>query len=140
MKELAQRDEVLYVDHPLPPGTLKKDFPVTQLGLQSGARCPVCRSDSWKVGFSRSGRRRCKCKSCGKKFNERTGTPFHGLHFLDRDALMGAILDANGRSGATDTGCFAYGDFHLFLSFGPEVLWERIPTQFSNCSFELRFK
>ena len=38
MKELAQRDEVLYVDHhPLPPGTLKKDFPVTQLGLQSGA-------------------------------------------------------------------------------------------------------
>jgi RecJ-like exonuclease len=38
MKELAQRDEVLYVDHhPLPPGTLKKDFPVTQLALQTGA-------------------------------------------------------------------------------------------------------
>ncbi len=38
MRELAQKDEVLYVDHhPLPPGTLKNDFPVTQLALQSGA-------------------------------------------------------------------------------------------------------
>ena len=38
MRELAQKDEVLYVDHhPLPPGTLKKDFPVTQLALETGA-------------------------------------------------------------------------------------------------------
>jgi len=38
MRELAQKDEVFYADHhPLPPGTLKKDFPVTQSALESGS-------------------------------------------------------------------------------------------------------
>jgi len=38
MRELAQKDEVLYADHhPLPPGTLKRDFPVTQFALDTGA-------------------------------------------------------------------------------------------------------
>jgi len=30
---------------------------------------------------------RVKCKSCGKKFNERAGTPFHHLKTLERDVL-----------------------------------------------------
>jgi len=38
MRELAQKDEVMYADHhPFPPGTLKKDFPVTQFALETGA-------------------------------------------------------------------------------------------------------
>ena len=38
MRELAQKDEVFYADHhPLPPGTLKRDFPVTQFALETGA-------------------------------------------------------------------------------------------------------
>lgn len=37
MRELAQKDEILYVDHhPLPDNTLKKDIPATQLGHDIG--------------------------------------------------------------------------------------------------------
>jgi len=37
MRELAQRDEVLYIDHhPLPPDTLKKDIPATQFAHEIG--------------------------------------------------------------------------------------------------------
>jgi len=42
-------------------------------------KCPACGTGSWTVGFSRSGYCCFKCKSCGRKFNERAGTPFHGL-------------------------------------------------------------
>jgi len=58
-------------------------------------RCPVCKSDSWKVGFSRSGRRRYKCKSCGKKFDERAGTPYHWLHKPEQDVLTATVLYVN---------------------------------------------
>jgi len=61
---------------------------------KTNPKCPACGAGSWKVGFSQSKRRVYKCSSCGKKFNERAGTPFHGLHFPDGDALMGAILYA----------------------------------------------
>lgn len=38
MRELAQRDEVIYIDHhPLPPETLKRDVPATQLMHAIGA-------------------------------------------------------------------------------------------------------
>ncbi len=38
MRELAQKDEVLYIDHhPLPPDTLKKDVPATQFAHERGA-------------------------------------------------------------------------------------------------------
>ena len=57
-------------------------------------KCPACEAGSWKVGFSRTNRRVYKCKSCGKKFNERAGTPFHGLHFPDGGALMAMLLYA----------------------------------------------
>ena len=37
MRELAQKDEVLYIDHhPLPPNTLKRDIPVTQFAHEIG--------------------------------------------------------------------------------------------------------
>ncbi len=37
MRELAQRDEVIYIDHhPLPPDTLKKDIPATQFAHEVG--------------------------------------------------------------------------------------------------------
>ncbi len=37
MRELAQKDEVLYIDHhPLPPETLKKDVPATQFAHEIG--------------------------------------------------------------------------------------------------------
>lgn len=55
-------------------------------------KCPVCGADSWKIGFSRSNRRVYKCKSCGKKFNERAGTPFHWLHKSDGEVLTATIL------------------------------------------------
>lgn len=38
MRELARRDEVLYIDHhPLPPDTLKRDIPATQFAHEIGA-------------------------------------------------------------------------------------------------------
>jgi len=61
---------------------------------RTNPKCPACGARSWKVGFSQSKRRVYRCSSCGKKFNERAGTPFHGLHFPDGDALMGAPLYA----------------------------------------------
>lgn len=55
-------------------------------------KCPVCRSDSWKVGSSKSGFRCYKCKSCGRKFNERAATPFHWLHFSNKDIMLALLL------------------------------------------------
>jgi len=55
-------------------------------------KCPVCGADSWKNGFSRSGRRVYKCKSCGKKFNDRTGTPFWHLKKEEKDVLTATLL------------------------------------------------
>jgi len=59
-------------------------------------KCPACGADSWKVGFSRSGRRvyMCKSKSCGRKFNERAGTPFWHLKKEEKDVLTAALLYA----------------------------------------------
>ncbi len=33
-----------------------------------------------------------KCKSCGKKFNERAGTPFHHLKTLEKDVLTATLM------------------------------------------------
>lgn len=56
--------------------------------------CPTCGSGSWKVGFSRTGLRCYKCKSCGKKFNERYGTPFHRMRarFSEKHILSALLL------------------------------------------------
>ncbi len=55
-------------------------------------KCPFCDSDSWKVGTTGSGYRCYKCKSCGRKFNERAATPFHWLHFSNKDIMMALML------------------------------------------------
>jgi len=55
-------------------------------------KCPACGAGSWKNGSSRSGRRVFKCKSCGKKFNERAGTPFWHLKKGERDVLTASLL------------------------------------------------
>lgn len=56
-------------------------------------KCPVCGAGSYKNGFSRSGRRvyKFKSKSCGKKFNDRAGTPFWHLK-EEKDVLTAALL------------------------------------------------
>lgn len=57
-------------------------------------KCPACGAGSWKNGFSRSGRRVYKCESkfCGKKFNERAGTPFWHLKKEEKDVLTATLL------------------------------------------------
>jgi len=55
-------------------------------------KCPACGAGSWKVGFSRSNRRVYMCKSCGKKFNERAGTPFWYLKAPEKDVLTATLL------------------------------------------------
>lgn len=60
-------------------------------------KCPDCDSDSWKVGVSQSGFQCYKCKSCGKKFNERVATPFHWLHFPNKVVMMVSVLHAEYR-------------------------------------------
>lgn len=35
------------------------------------------------------------CKACGKRFNEKAGTPFHWLHFSNEDVIVGSLLYAN---------------------------------------------
>jgi len=57
-------------------------------------KCPACGAGSWKNGFSRSGRQVYKCKSCGKKFNERAGTPFWHLKKDEKEVLVAALLYA----------------------------------------------
>lgn len=57
-------------------------------------KCPDCDSDSWKVGVSQSGVQCYKCKFCGKKFNERTATPFHWLHSPNKAIMMASMLHA----------------------------------------------
>jgi len=58
-------------------------------------KCPACGAGSWKVGFSKTGRRRYKCKSCEKKFDERAGTPYHWLHKPEQACLMATVLYVN---------------------------------------------
>lgn len=55
-------------------------------------KCLACGAGSWKNGFSRSNRRVYKCKSCGKKFNERAGTPFHHLKTPEKDVLTATLM------------------------------------------------
>jgi len=64
-------------------------------GDRVNPKCPASGSDPWKVGFGRSGHRCFKCRSCGKKFNERAGTPFHGLHKPEQDVLTATVLYVN---------------------------------------------
>lgn len=55
-------------------------------------KCPHCGASSWKNGFSHNGRQRFKCPKCGKKFDERAGTPFHGLHKPEQAFMVATVL------------------------------------------------
>jgi len=55
-------------------------------------KCPICGSDSWRNGTSRTHRRRYKCKFCGRRFDERAGTPFHWMHKPVQDILTATVL------------------------------------------------
>jgi len=46
--------------------------------------CPHCRSKEFTKAGCQTGRRRYRCKSCGKYFNALTGTPLAGLHNTDK--------------------------------------------------------
>lgn len=61
-------------------------------------KCPDCGADSWQNGFSRSGRCVHKCKSCGKKFNDRAGTPFWHLKKEEKDVLIMHAMSKHVRS------------------------------------------
>ena len=47
------------------------------------------------MGFSKTGRQCYKCKVCGKRFNEKAGTPFYWMHFSNKDVIVGSLLYAN---------------------------------------------
>ena len=46
--------------------------------------CPHCRSTATTTRKRRTtlGYRRFNCRACGRRFNERTGTPFNDLQYL----------------------------------------------------------
>ena len=46
--------------------------------------CPHCKSKELKSAGSKNGRKRFRCKTCGKSFNGFTGTPLAGLHHPDK--------------------------------------------------------
>jgi len=46
--------------------------------------CPHCHSHELNSAGSKNGRKRFRCKSCGKSFNGLTGTPLAGLHNADK--------------------------------------------------------
>ena len=55
--------------------------------------CPRCESTATSRRVSRTalGYRRFNCRSCRRRFNERTGTPFNDLHF-PTDVVLLAVM------------------------------------------------
>ena len=55
--------------------------------------CPHCESaaPSRRVCRTALGYRRFNCRSCRRRFNERTGTPFNDIHF-PTDIVLLAIM------------------------------------------------
>ena len=55
--------------------------------------CPHCRSAATSGRRHRTalGYQRFSCRACGRRFNERTGTPFNDLHY-PTDIVLLAVL------------------------------------------------
>ena len=55
--------------------------------------CPHCESPATtkRQGQTSLGSRRFRCRSCGRRFNERSGTPFHDLQY-PTDVVLLAVL------------------------------------------------
>jgi transposase-like protein len=50
----------------------------------NGRHCPHCKSRNVVSNGNYKGRKKYKCKECGKNFNNLTKTPFSGIHNLDK--------------------------------------------------------
>jgi transposase-like protein len=50
----------------------------------NGKLCPHCKSRHVVSNGNYKGRKKYKCKECKKNFNDLTGTPFGGIHKLDK--------------------------------------------------------
>ena len=66
--------------------------------------CPHCRSTATTTSKPRTtlGYPRFTCQACGRRFNERTGTPFNDLQH-PTDIVLLAVLCACGTSSAFAT-------------------------------------
>ncbi|MEW6221735.1 MAG: DDE-type integrase/transposase/recombinase [Candidatus Hadarchaeota archaeon] len=58
-------------------------------------KCPACGAGSWKIGLSKTSHQRYKCPKCGRKFDERDGTPFHRLRKPEKALLVATVLYTN---------------------------------------------
>jgi putative transposase len=90
--------------------------------------CPHCESTATTRRTSRTalGYRRFNCRSCGRRFNERTGTPFNDLHFPTDVVLLAVMWRLRYKLGFRDVA-------ELLLQRGYEVTHETIR------SWEFRF-
>jgi transposase-like protein len=50
----------------------------------NGRQCPHCHSRNVISNGNYKGRKKYKCKTCGKNYNDLTGTPFSGIHKLKK--------------------------------------------------------
>ena len=90
--------------------------------------CPHCRSTaiSPRLHSSALGYRRFSCRSCRRRFNERTGTPFNDLQFPTDIVLLSVLWRLRYKLGFRDVA-------ELLLQRGYEVTHETIR------SWEFRF-
>ena len=72
-----------------------KNPEVMWMNPKPNPECPACGAGSWKIGLSETGRQRYRCPKCGKKFDERAGTPFHRLRKPEKALLVATVLYAN---------------------------------------------
>ena len=83
--------------------------------------CPHCKSTatSRRVCRTALGYRRFNCRSCRRRFNERTGTPFNDLHFPTDVVLLAVLWRRRYEFGVRDVA-------ELLLQRGYEVTHETI--------------
>ena len=83
--------------------------------------CPHCKSTatSRRVCRTALGYRRFNCRSCRRRFNERTGTPFNDLHFPTDVVLLAVLWRRRYEFGVRDV-------TELLLQRGYEVTHETI--------------
>lgn len=55
-----------------------------EVNNEEGISCPHCKSSNIICYGKYRGRNRYKCKGCGKTFNELTGSPMSGTHYLEK--------------------------------------------------------
>ena len=83
--------------------------------------CPHCRSTATRSRPHRSalGYRRFACRSCHRRFNERTGTPFNDLQFPTDIVLLSVLWRLRYKLGFRDVA-------ELLLQRGYEVTHETV--------------